>query len=66
MFPDYIDEYVGADVLSAAYKDILSRGKLVEMKQRVANLTDSSVMKLSPEEMRAKAMGGVFRQGCGT
>lgn len=33
---------------------------MVEVKQRVADLTDSSVLQLSSEEIRAKTMEGYF------
>lgn len=58
--PEDLKACLEAGVVPAAYKDILSEGRVVEVKQRVADVSDSSILKLTPEEMRAKAMEGYF------
>lgn len=43
-----------------AYKDILSDVEFKEIKSRVADMPSSDVLKMNPEQMRAKALEGYF------
>ncbi len=47
-------------VIPDAYKDILSDVEFKEIKSRVADMQSSDVLKMTPEQMRAKALEGYF------
>ena len=49
-----------AGVIPDAYKDILSDVEFKEIKSRVADMPSSDVLKMTPEQMRAKALEGYF------
>ena len=49
-----------AGVIPDAYKDILSDVEFKEIKSRVADMPSSDVLKMNPEQMRAKALEGYF------
>ena len=49
-----------AGVVPDAYKDFLTDVEMMEEKSYVADVPDSDVLKMTVEEMRAKAAGGYF------
>jgi transposase len=58
--PDDLKTCLEAGVVPDAYKDILTDVKLVDEKSYVADIADSDVLKLTNEEMKAKAAEGYF------
>lgn len=49
-----------AGVIPDAYKGILSDVEIKEVKTRMAVIPDSDILKMTPEQMRAKALDGYF------
>lgn len=49
-----------AGVIPDAYKDILTDAKITEVKEYTTDVADSAVLKMSPEQMRTKALEGYF------
>lgn len=49
-----------AGIIPDAYKDILSDVEIKEVKTRTADIPGSDILKMTPEQMRAKALDGYF------
>lgn len=49
-----------AGVIPDVYKDILTDAKITEVKEYTTDVADSAVLKMSPEQMRTKALEGYF------
>lgn len=64
--PEDLKACLEAGIVPAAYKDILSEGRVVEVKQRVADVSDSFHPEADSRGDACQGHGGVFCQGCGT
>ena len=49
-----------AAVIPEAYKDFLTDVQIVEVKEYTSDVAESAVLKMTPEQMRAKALEGYF------
>lgn len=58
--PKDLETCLKAAVIPDAYKDLLTDVRVVEEKSYVADVSDSDVLKMTGEEMRAKAVEGYF------
>ena len=58
--PEDLKACLEAGVVPDAYKDILTNVEVVEEKSYVADIADSDVLKMTDEEMKAKAAEGYF------
>lgn len=58
--PEDLRACLEAGVIPEAYKDILSGVKVCEVKAYEPDVTDAEVLKMSDEQMRAKAVQGYF------
>lgn len=58
--PEDLKACLEAGVIPEIYKDILSDPEVKEVRKRILATTDSAVLDMTPEEMRAKAMEGYF------
>lgn len=58
--PEGLKACLQAGVIPDAYRDILTDVQTAEVKEYTSDVTDSAVLKLTPEQMRAKALEGYF------
>ena len=58
--PEDLSACLGAGVIPDAYKDILTDVEIAEVRKYVPNVADSSVLGMTPEQMRSKALEGYF------
>lgn len=58
--PEDLRACLQAGVIPDAYNGILTDAKIIEVKKRILSTTDSAVLNMSPDEMRAKALEGFF------
>lgn len=58
--PEDLKACLEAGVIPDAYKDILTDVEFAERKEYKADVPDSDVLKMTPEQMRAKALEGYF------
>jgi len=58
--PEDLKACLEAGVIPDVYKDILSDTEISEVKKRTLAVSDSAVLDMTPEEMRAKALEGYF------
>ena len=58
--PEDLKACLEAGVIPDAYEGILTDVQYAEVKEFTANVADSAVLKMTPEQMRAKALEGYF------
>ena len=58
--PEELCACLGAGVIPDAYKDILTDVEIAEVREYVPNSSDSSILSMTPEQMRSKALEGYF------
>lgn len=58
--PEDLKACLEAGVIPDAYKDILTDVQTVEIKEYTSYVADSTILQMSPEQMRAKALEGYF------
>ena len=58
--PEDLKACLEAGVIPDAYEGILTDAQYAEVKEFTANVEDSAVLKMTPEQMRAKALEGYF------
>lgn len=58
--PEDLKACLEAGVIPDVYKDILSDAEISEVRKRTLAVSDSAVLDMTPEEMRAKALEGYF------
>lgn len=63
--PEDLKACLQAGVIPDAYKEILTDAKVTEIKERITDVSDSAVLKMTSEEMCAKALEGYFVRDAG-
>ena len=58
--PEDLKACLEAGVIPDVYKDILTDVQTAEVKEYTSDVADSAVLKMTPEQMRAKALEGYF------
>ena len=58
--PEDLRACLEAGVIPDAYKDILTDATIKEVRTRVTDIPDSDILKMTPEQMRDKALEGYF------
>ena len=58
--PEDLKACLEAAVIPEAYKDFLTDAQIVEVKEYTSDVAESAVLKMTPEQMRAKALEGYF------
>lgn len=58
--PEDMRACLEAGVIPDAYKDILTDATIKEVRTRVTDIPDSDILKMTPEQMRDKALEGYF------
>ena len=58
--PEDLKACLEAAVIPEAYKDFLTDAQIVEVKEYTSDVAGSVVLKMTPEQMRAKALEGYF------
>ena len=58
--PENLKACLEAAVIPEAYKDFLTDVQIVEVKEYTSDVAESAVLKMTPEQMRAKALEGYF------
>ena len=58
--PEDLKACLEAGVIPDAYSGILTDMRIVEVKEHVADVADSAVLKMTPEQMQTKALEGYF------
>ena len=58
--PEDLKACLEAGVIPDAYEGILTDVQYAEVKEFTANVADSAILKMTPEQMRAKALEGYF------
>ena len=58
--PEDLKACLEAAVIPEAYKDFLTDAQIVEVKEYTSDVAESAVLKMTPEQMRAKALAGYF------
>ena len=58
--PEDLKACLEAAVIPDAYKDFLTDAQIVEVKEYTSDVAESAVLKMTPEQMRAKALEGYF------
>ena len=58
--PEDLRACLGSGVIPDAYKDILTDVEIAAVREYVPNASDSSILNMTPEQMRSKALEGYF------
>lgn len=58
--PEDLKTCLQAGIIPHAYKDVLTDMKIQEARRRMVSTSDSAILRMSPDEMRGKALEGFF------